>query len=636
MLFTPPIYEKENLKSPQSLYLPDERVRGRYAELMKDYQISETIMTQPYEEFGYDESGEGYNLVGRLNYNQKKFNLYRAPKSKDPDLSWHSNALKPVIRNKVISLVAHITSQVLFPDIIAQNDDANEDKDMAAVMKDAVIWACEQSKYEDMFINAIQEMCVNPAIILFQDFAKVKKSIKLKKKGKTELKEVIDEIYSGFISSIVSLDELYISNIYEPEIQKQPWIIRRKIIDFATATRKYKKNENFKYVKPGVTTFFDEEHNLFYEASDDELEGRLVSEVTYYNRGSDLEIVILGGIMMSDPDDGMRRDDKLYPFACSVYETYNSRFFYGMALVQKLEPDEDNLTRLWQMYFDGTYQTLRPAVSVYGEANVSAGDFAPGSINVYADPNVKVEPMNLQQNLAAGANAIQFTEQSMAESSKQDYTPKSDTTAREIAYMEEQTKLSLGRTGKMVAKLVKDFGQLLVGSIVQNLPIAVLGDIVGDTTALKFPTLFLADQENEEGKQVTKKIEFTNDLPEAETQEELDKIQEEESYKLLGTEEKLGMSIAKVRPEAFRNMKYKVKVVASFLSQSTKFAKKMMMFDRLVGNPNVKQKELIKSTILKELEPGHEEEYLQDAEPVVEEASNLPQPTLLNNQELTL
>lgn len=636
MLFVQPKIEKDKIANPVSAYNPSEEVKLRFADLRKDFEIGQNIMQTPYEEFGYDQDGNMYSLIGRLNYNQKKFNLFRPPKSKDPDLSWHSNALKPIIRNKVISIVAHITSQVLYPDIVAQNDDANEDKDMAAVMKDAVVWACEQSKYEEMFIDAVQEMCVNPAIILFQDFAEVKKQIKVKKNGKITLKEAVDQIYSGFISSIVPLDELFIGNIYEPNIQKQPFLIRRKLIDFVTAKRKYDKHKDFEFVKPGVKTFFDSGTNTFYEDYDEELERRLVEEVVYYNQQADLELHVINGILLDDPDEPMRREDKLNPFAHSVYETFNSRFFYGMALVQKFEPDEDNLTTLWRMFIDGTYLQMMPPISVYGETDVNAQDFAPRSINTFASPDVKVEAMNLGQNLNAGQAAIAATEQSMAETSKQDYAPKADTTAREIEFMEEQMKISLGRTGKMVAKLVKDFGDLLVGSIVQYLPIAQLGEVVGDETALKFPVLFLTDQENAEGKRVTKKIEFTNDLPEAGSEEDLKKIVEEEEFKLLGQEEKLGMSISKVRPEAFRNMKYKVKTQASFLSSSSKFAKKMMMFDRLIGNPVVDQKNLIKKTLLKELEPGHEDEYLAQEDTMQNEVQKMGKPMpALNNAAFT-
>jgi|6_EtaG_2_1085325.scaffolds.fasta_scaffold13685_2 hypothetical protein len=617
---------------PKSAYNPGKIVRKRIAQIQRDNEVAQTIMSSTYEEFGsYGSTNNGnFDLINRMNANQKMFNQYRPSKSQDPDLQWHSNALKPIVRNKVISIVSHITTNILYPDVVAQNEDSVEDKDMADVMKDAVIWACEQSKYEDMFIQAVQDLCVNPAVILYQDYAEATRTIKENVNEKIELKEIVDELYSGFISSIIPLDELFIGNIYEPNIQKQPFLIRRRIIDFVSAQRKYGDKDDFKkFVRPGVKTYFNEDEDLFYDDYDDQQEDRLVEEVIYYNRFADLELVFVNGILLTHSDEGMRRKDKQYPFAKSVYETYNSRFFYGMSLAQKLENDEDLVNTLYRMILDGTYLQLMPPWAVYGETDVDAGDFAPRSITTFTDPNTRVEPMQLGQNINAGMSTLQLVEQSTAESSKQDYSPKSDTTAREIAFMEENIKIMLGRTGQMVGSLVRDFGQLLVASIIQYLPIAQIGETVGDTTRLKFPTLFLADLQGK-----SKKIDFTAELPEAATEEELEELEKEKSFELLSLEEKLNMTISEVDPQAFRELKYTSKVKTTFVSQSTKFAKKMMLFDRLLNNPNVKQKELIKATLLEELEPGHEDEYLVDEDQMQTEMAKMlpkaPTPTVNN------
>ena len=616
---------------PKSAYNPGKIVRKRIAQIQRDNEVAQTIMSSTYEEFGsYGSTNNGnFDLINRMNANQKMFNQYRPSKSQDPDLQWHSNALKPIVRNKVISIVSHITTNILYPDVVAQNEDSVEDKDMADVMKDAVIWACEQSKYEDMFIQAVQDLCVNPAVILYQDYAEATRTIKENVNEKIELKEIVDELYSGFISSIIPLDELFIGNIYEPNIQKQPFLIRRRIIDFVSAQRKYGDKDDFKkFVRPGVKTYFNEDEDLFYDDYDDQQEDRLVEEVIYYNRFADLELVFVNGILLTHSDEGMRRKDKQYPFAKSVYETYNSRFFYGMSLAQKLENDEDLVNTLYRMILDGTYLQLMPPWAVYGETDVDAGDFAPRSITTFTDPNTRVEPMQLGQNINAGMSTLQLVEQSTAESSKQDYSPKSDTTAREIAFMEENIKIMLGRTGQMVGSLVRDFGQLLVASIIQYLPIAQIGETVGDTTRLKFPTLFLADLQGK-----SKKIDFTAELPEAATEEELEELEKEKSFELLSLEEKLNMTISEVDPQAFRELKYTSKVKTTFVSQSTKFAKKMMLFDRLLNNPNVKQKELIKATLLEELEPGHDE-YLVDEDQMQTEMAKMlpkaPTPTVNN------
>lgn len=644
-LIIKPKISQNKITNNVSPYNPGKDVRDRMAEVQRHFRIGQEIMDQPYEEFGKNANDVNVSLIERLNINQRKFNLWRPDKSNDPDLQWHSNALKPIIRNKVVSIVAHVTSQILFPNVIAQNDESEEDKDMAQVMKDAVVWACEQSGYEDKFLDMVQDMCVNPAIILFQDYCEATRTIKEKTKdGGWTLKEVVDEIYSGFITSVVSLDELYIGNIYEPDIQKQPFLIRRKVIDYVAAQRKYGDRDNFKYVQPGIRTFFDDASDTFYEDYDESQSDYLVEEVVYWNRSADLELTIVNGVLMCDPDEPMRRDDKMYPFAKSFYESYNSRFFYGMSLVQKLDPEEDLINTLYRMVIDGTYLSILPPISVYGETDVDAGDFAPRSINGYSDPNVKVEPMRLAQDLGAGYNALQLVETSMNDTSQQTYTPKSDTTAREIAYIEEQTKISLGRTGKMIGKLVKEYGDLLVASILQYMPIAQLTEITGDATRLKFPVLFLSDVEDDEYGNSSKKIEFTNELPEADDEDDLEKMEMEESYKLLEKEMESGMTIVKVRPEAFRRRKYMVKVQPGFISASTKFAKSMMLFDRLQGNPLIDQEKLTMDTVLKELKPGEERDYIVSREdPILREAQKLEnagaatntQPPTINNAAFT-
>jgi len=647
MLLTEFKVKEGKVANPRSAYNPGKKVRLRMAQLRRDNEVAQTIMGSTYEEFGSGGSSSvsDYDLISRMNWNQKMFNQHKPSKSNDPDNQWHSNALKPIIRNKIISIVAHITSQILYPSVVAQNDEAVEDKDMASVMEDAVVWACEQSDYEDMFIDAVQEMCVNPAIVLYQDYADVKRKIKEKKDGKVTIKEIVDEIYSGFIASIVPLDELYIGNVYEPNIQKQPFLIRRKIIDYTSASRKYGDNENFKkYVTPGLKTFYNEDDDLFYDDYDDQQEDRLVEELVYYNYHADLELRVVNGVLLDDPDRGMQRADKMYPFAKSVYETYNSRFFYGMSLAQKLQNDEEIVNTLYNMIIDGTYLQLMPPISVYGETDVDASDFNPRSINAFADPNVKVEAMQLGGNLTAGMNTLQLVEESMSNSSKQEYTTRADTTAREISYMEEQTKIMLGRTGKMISSLIRDFGQLQVNSIVQHVPIAELSKMTGDSTRIKFPVLFLADQEGKGGLE-TKKIEFTNELPEADTEEELEELENRASFDLLQTERKLGMTILKARPETFRDLKYIVKIKANFLSQSTKFAKSMMMFDRLIGNPIVDQRKLLKDTVLKELKPGHENEFLiEEQDPILAETQKMANqstgttktPPTINNQAFSM
>jgi len=59
--------------------------------------------------------------------------------------------------------------------------------------------------------------------------------------------------------------------VYESDVQKQPFLIWRKVIDYSQAKAKYGHLKPFKFVRPGVKTFYAEEEEGFYEMYDDQL-----------------------------------------------------------------------------------------------------------------------------------------------------------------------------------------------------------------------------------------------------------------------------------------------------------------------------------------------------------------------------
>jgi hypothetical protein len=601
LLVEPTIKNGKILDKP-SIYNPSQRVIDRFKDIRSDFQTAEQIMNQDYEEFG------SKDLISYQNDMQKRFNNNIPPISDDPNQEWRANTIRPLTRNKVISIVAHITGSVIYPNVIAQNEKSVEDKDMSLVMRDCIEWACEQSKYEDMFISAVIDMCINPAIILYQDYAIVKRKVKeIIGKDKWELKEIVDEIYSGFLNQIIPCDELYIGNIYEPNIQKQPFLIRVKNIDYSAAKLKYGDNDNWQYVQKGLRIFLNTEEDTFYQQDDESLKQRLIQEVIYYNRFADLELRILSGVMMDDPDRPIQRKDKLYPFAKSFYEQFNSRFFYGMPLVAKLKPDQDTIDTLYNMVIDGTFMQIMPPTAIYGTEQVDSSVFMPGTTISFKDVNTKIEPISNGGNLAVGFNLLNKLEASASESSQDPLQSGQamggDRTKYEVERLEQNAKTVLGLTGKMIVSLVRDFGQLLVGSIVQYLPISEIEEITGDDVKLKFPTIFMKDRQVR-GKTMSRRIDFTNQMPE--TPEEMENLQ----YDMMAEEDNTGMQIIKVNPEMFRKMKYLMKVEPDFLDKATKFFKKVQIYDRAIQNPLANQEAIFRDFLLNAYVPGEEDKYI--------------------------
>jgi len=616
LLVDPKTNNKGESLDTMSEYKPSAEVKQRFSQLLSEFTIADSIMNNSYEEFGAGSEGGTDDIITFTNKMQKRFNNNIPSTTDDPNQAWRSNTIRPLTRNKVISIVAHLTQSILYPNVIAQNDNSEEDKDMALVMADIIEWAGEQSKYEDTFVSGIMDMCINPAIILHEDYAEVKRNVKtIQEDGSYKIENVIDELYSGFQNNIVPVDELYIGNIYERDIQKQPFLIWRKVVSYSDAKSRYGDNENFKkYVKPGLRTFFNGDEDVFYDQYDDQLQERLVEEINYYNRGADLHLRMVNGVLLDSPDRPIQRQDKKYPFAKSYYEQFNSRFFYGMPLVAKIMPDQDTIDTLYNLLIDGTILETMPPSAIYGVEEMDSAVMIPGGQTSFRDSSSRIDSIGTGRNLSAAGATLEKVENSADESSMaprgSGQEGSGDKTKYEVVRLEQNAKTVLGLTGKMVAELVRDFGQLRVGSIVQFIPIAEISEIIGDDIKLKFPNILLPNK-NVEGKTKSRQIEFTTEIPETEEDQkamELDMLQKEGFDARTGDEG--DKSLVKVNPTIFRRMKYLAKIEPDFLDNATKFFKKLQLYDRAIQNPLSNQDAVTRDFLYGAFVPGKEDKYM--------------------------
>ena len=609
LIVEPKIDKKGNIQDQVAMYDPDARTRERLQDIKREYQIADTIRNNGYEEFN------GKSLIEQQDKNQKSFNNFIGQGSDNPDEDWHANTRRPVTRNKVISIAAHITSAIIEPKVFAQNENDEEDEDAANTMEDIMKWSLEQSDYPRKFVNAVIAALVNPGVFIYEGFADVKRKIKeITSKGTWTDKEVQDEVFSGFQNLLVPLDELYIGDVYEPDVQKQPFMIWRRVIDYTNAKIKYEGNEKFKkYVRPGLRVFYDDANDTFYESYDDNLEGRLVEEIIYYNRYADLELRLVNGVMMDDPDRPLQRKDKCYPFAFSGYEPYDEgRFFYRKSLVEKMESDQDVIDRLYNMVLDGTFLSIMPPLVTLGEDEISTDVIMPGRITSMGADNV-VQPINIGANLNAGMAALEKVESSLSESSQDPLQSgqamRGSQTAFEIARLEENARKMLGLFGKMIAFLVKDFGQLRLVTIVQHLTVGDAIQTQGKVNTLKFRKILISDS-MADGKKVTKRIEFDNE--DVDEYELLDREEYPDGNKKKAPNENL--RIIKVNPKLFRQLKYLVKIEPDFETMTSTNAKKALnieAYDRLIQNPMAEQEAVLRDFLLGNYKKGEEDKYIK-------------------------
>lgn len=599
---------------PPSLFVPDEKTKDATALVLKDYQNSSESQRRTRREFN------NRSLLGEIDVMQRAFNSYIPPKSIDPDEEWRAQTVRPLTRNKLISIAAHVTASILYPNVFAQNSNDDEDKDAALVMRDLIEYNINNSNYSKSFLQAVITMLVDPACILESEFAEVMRTVKkMNKDGTWTKQQVVDEILSGFAAYVVPAKNLLIANFFETDIQKQRFVIKNRYIDYNEAKQIYGDHPNFKYVKPGYRCVFDVRNRTFYDIQDDEMINYLVNEVVYYNRSMDLKLTFISGILVCDPEQPNPREDKMYPFAKSGYEPLNNgQFFYYKSAANKLGSDQEIVDNLYNMILDGTYMQLMPPLAVYGSEDIGSGVMIPGTTTSFRDPNVKVENIGPKSDVRAGMEAIAMVERSMSESSQDSLQAGvggvGQRTAREAILLQQNAKTALGLFGKQIAFLVEDFGKLMIGDILQHMTVAQMDEL---TNELKYKAFLLHDK-MENGKKVTRKIEFTPDMLGSENLSEEDKMAQ--SYDILMKEGGMDSNtrIYRINPELFRNIKYKCVVSADELTPKSKMIEKAMLlegYDRAIQNPVADQEAVTRDFLFEALKPGESDKYIRKQQP---------------------
>lgn len=605
--------------------MPSQEVLDLIIPIKKDYATGVEIMNNTYTEFN------DMSLSQRMNLDQKAFNSYSEPKSPDPDENWKFKGTRPITRNKLISIAAHITSNILIPNVFAQNDADEEDKLTAEVMRSLIEWNIKNSDYDITFLGAVISALVNPAVIISVEFAEVMQEIKIKNDaGELTTKEVIDQFFSGLQLHIVPCEELLINNIYEYEIQKQKNLIRRRYISYDTVEGKYGKHKDFGLIQPGIRVFYSEEEGLFYENKDEE-HPTLCEEVIYYNRRADMEIPFVNGIYMGkdnvkDNQFKHRRiildqDNELvlipvYPFAKSGYEFIDEkRFFYYKSAAFKLSQEQDLIDKMYRMVMDGTFMQVMPPIAGFGTGSIDASIMYPGAFTPF-NKEASIQKLDNGARLDIGYKAIETLEGSMSESTANETMggalPEKEQKAYTVARAEQNAIIQLGLFGKMIGRLVVDIGYLMSDIILNHQTIATIDETSSGDIKMKYRTFLLPDQ-IKGGKQLTKKLVFTDEFTGLKMTDE-QALKESFKLKQEGGED---AEIYKINPYLFSRSRFLFYIDADIeITKSQAFEKAWHLeaLDRGINNPYINQEKWTEEHLVSVFHKGNASKFMQKPE----------------------
>jgi len=578
---------KDNPTPPVvSVYNPDQETKDITALILDAFRWGDITLRKPRREFN------DLSLLSRSMVDQMAFNIYQPNNGQayegDALNAWKSHAMRPIVRNKVMSIVAHCTARMLFPKVFARNEQSESQDDAAMIMRDLIEYASDENEYAKTTLYAMISACVNPYSLLHIEYAEAYRTIKTEKdnNGKWKTEEILDQDNSGFQLTPVPCDEFYFEDFYQENIQKQGWLIWRRVQNYATMQAKYGKCENFKYVKPGYQVLYNDANITFYEVYDSNLRSSLCEEVLFYSKPLDLFIKMVNGVMMSEPDNPNPRIDKNYPFIKFGYEVLNEgRCFAYKSLAFKMQPDADIINTLYPLIIDGTYLSVMPPLIIAGEETIGADVVIPGVATTISNPNATVTPLRVAQDLQAGLQTLATVEESINQSSEDviNFDKRETAYARSVQVQEAQTLL--GPFVIMISDYVKQYGNLLKSDIIQYLTIADVSKIT-DNPELVFKTFVVPDRQTDGGTK-SRRIKFDNSLPEDISDEDEMKM----SYDILEEQkgEKTTEEIYKVQPKLFRELKFMVSVspdVITPMSDDMEKAFGLELFDRAIQAPS--------------------------------------------------
>lgn len=584
-------------KDKPSLYNPTLEERDCINSFLKDFRLSWQVMHLPRPEFN------DMSLYQRYIIDMLAFNTYQEndgnPMMEDRINGWQSQAMRPIIRNAAISICAHQTARQLVPKVSAYDKNNESQEDVAKVMSYLVDWAREQANYPFMALYRNMSALYSPISWGYSEYVQVYKKIKDGKdaNGKWKYKKIIDEEESGFKHIPIACDQIYFPNFFEREVQKQDFIIMRRIISYEKAKAKYGHLKNFEYVSPGIVVIMDDANRGFYQVYDPHMRGEEVEEVIRWKKSTDSKEIMVNGVLLSEPYAENPRDDHQYPFDSFYYLPINERCIAGKSLVFSLQSDARLANEFYQMISDGTKLNLFPPTVTMGAEKSGTDVFVPGLNLAFSDPDVKVNTLRTadSNSLNTAMNTLEKIEQSLHESSQdpiqQGQNPEgTPSTAYQIQRIETNAATVLGLTIKFFTySHVIPYGKLLLSDILQYLTMPEVDDIIGEK-GLLYKTFHVKDS-SKTGK--NNKIMFDGGMPDEMTDAEKEAMSWELLKKQGGL--KSNVSIWKVNPILFRDHKFKFTVDADVLnprSAELERAFDLETYDRAVASPVADQEKI--------------------------------------------
>ena len=168
-------------KLSESNYKPPKCVEDLFARVQHDYLNAFALQNKPMNEF------DQLSLLQRANLDQQTFGAFVGATFLSATQSWRWRGRKNTARNKIIGLLAHLLSAMLFPYVYAYDEDNKEAKMEAKVMRLLIEHHLKKAGYEHKYLFMLLSALVQPAGFVEVEYVEAFQKVKMMKDGKADV-----------------------------------------------------------------------------------------------------------------------------------------------------------------------------------------------------------------------------------------------------------------------------------------------------------------------------------------------------------------------------------------------------------------------------------------------------------------
>ncbi len=496
-----------------------EREAGNIA--LQDFLIGRNVTDKEYNQFN------GRNRDQCIDDWTKRWNGYVPPANPLLDRD-QSRMFLNFTRNQVISYLAKVALQRVKSKIKAVNRKSGlADQRLSQLLEDLNTFSLDAENGDARYLEAAFEACVKGTVVVYEGYRRQTQKIKSPMRfnpenGELEWKEEEQVIFDNAYQEVVPLEDFFIANPYQPDVQKQPFVLWRRITTYDEAFTEFGHYKNWEYVQKGggpaggsvagtATTFY--RNKIFTDLSENQVE-----VLRYYNRRKNLYVLTVNGVVLYQGP--IPRKDGRYPFAKGIFEPFDNSFFWGMGFPNKIMGEQDLMNTFWNMMNDKTFASLLPmGLSSDLDDMIEDDVLQPNKIRKVADAE-KWKFINLP-GVNAGETtmmqmAINFARENSGDMSGAGNaaTPKGGKiTARQALLQQQESMQRLGFSMNFLEDFERDRTILRINTILQYYSIPKIEKVTGEDGQqienLLYRDVRLSGATLEDGTQGTRVIKLT-------------------------------------------------------------------------------------------------------------------------------